>query len=121
MKLTNDIIDRTRQFSNLPKERFHMYLEQSTSGFYKNWLKQAEQLIERGEHVITDEEILLLEFYEAYTLFPLQKEIEMIKLIQESNDPDAQNWLQKVSHVVKSTRQDIAELTEKLDNVRPPR
>ena len=121
MKITNDIIQKTRLLSNLPTEKINEYLQVSTGGFYKKWIEQAEQLLKRGERVISNEEILLLEFYEAYKLCPLQRGREAIKSIEELNDPKAQIWLEKVSHVTKSIHQDIAELAEKLNRVRPPR
>ena len=63
-----------------------------------------------------DEEILLLKFFEAYKLAPLRTQIELLRVIEESDDPEAQEWLQERTHAVKSTYQEFAGLSAKLEH-----
>ena len=95
MKLTRKIIADIRKLSNLPEEKFHQHIKAITKGFYKNWLKDAEHLIERGEPVRTDEEILLIDFYEAVKINRLKGEIDLAKGIESIDDPEGKEWLKK--------------------------
>ena len=113
MELTQDIINKISEFRLIPKENFHQYIGIITRGSYKKWLNEAERLIDRGKPAITDEEILLLAFYKAIEINRLQIEVELLAVIEESSDPEAQKWLQERSDVVESTQKKFAELTEK--------
>ena len=119
MKLTRKIIADIRKLSNLPEEKFHQHIKAITKGFYKNWLKDAEHLIESGEPVRTDEEILLIDFYEAVKINRLKGEIDLAKGIESIDDPEGKEWLKKVSSVTESRLEKFEKLSEKLDKVRP--
>ena len=119
MKLTRKIIADIRKFSNLPEEKFHQHIKAITKGFYKNWLKDAEHLIERGEPVRTDEEILLIDFYEAVKINRLKGAIDLAKGIESIDNPEGNEWLKKVSSVTESRLEKLEKLSEKLDKVRP--
>lgn len=97
----------------------HQHIKAITKGFYKNWLKDAEHLIERGEPVRTDEEILLIDFYEAVKINRLKGAIDLAKGIESVDNPEGNEWLKKVSSVTESRLEKLEKLSEKLDKVRP--
>ena len=119
MKLTRKIIDDISKFGNVPDERFYQQIEIITRGFYKNWLQDAEHIIERGELVETDEEILLIDFYAAVKIDRLKAQIDLVKEIESIDNPEGNEWLKEVSPVVESNSKELEKLSEKLDKVRP--
>ena len=119
MELTRKIIDDVREHSSLPKEIFCQRIKVITSGFYKEWLKDAEHLIEHGERVRTDKEILLIHFYEAVKIDPLKTEMNLVKGIKSIDDPEGNEWLKEISPVSESRLEKLEKLSEKLDKVRP--
>ena len=117
MKVTQEIIEQTRGKRILPKARLNAYLRSATHGCYKKWLKEAKRFIEQGEPVTTDEEIRLLDFFEAYELEPIRCRLELVDDMGKSNAP--KDELQKEQYAIKPEHEKLTELTMKLNKIRP--
>lgn len=121
MELRENIIEKIKESACLPLLRFNDRVKSVTQGHYKKWLDGAKRLIDLGELVATNEEMLLLDFYEAVEIVPLQKWLEMATKFEEmvKSDPEAKKAWMEMSKVIELRRQKHTELTQKFNKVRP--